>query len=228
MPFRHISTDLKRRSLFLIDEGVNQEDIAWVLEVSVRSMQCWRRNCDIYGSVCPPKNPLQGRPLMLSSHQTTELLLTVENAPEMYLDELMEWLAVYYDVALSKSALHDLLRDCGLSYKHLRKAAMERNPEVRQQFKTFIHHKISAEMLIAIDESSKDDRTIYRHYGRSPVGTRPEIRAPFVRGTRWSILPAMNVEGYMACRVVQGSINGEEFFDFIVQDVVSFSSVSLS
>lgn len=220
MPFRHISEDLKRRSLFLIDEGVDKEDIAWILGISVRSIQRWERNLDVHGSVCPPKNPLQGRPPILTSRQTEELLLTVESAPELYLDELMEWLAIYHDVALSKSALHDILRDCGQTYKLLRKAAVERDPEVRQQFRTFVYHNISAEMLVAIDESSKDDRTVYRHYGRAPQGTRAEIRGPFVRGTRWSILPAMSVEGYIACRVVQGSVNGEEFFDFIVQDVV--------
>ena len=40
------------------------------------------------------------------------------------------------------------------------------------------------------------------------------------RGVRYSILPALTVEGYIAVRVVEGSINGEEFFDFVVNDLV--------
>jgi hypothetical protein len=34
---------------------------------------------------------------------------------------------------------------------------------------------------------------------------------------------AMDVEGYMACHVVLGSVDGNEFFDFIVNKVVSFT-----
>lgn len=40
------------------------------------------------------------------------------------------------------------------------------------------------------------------------------------RGQRYSILPALAVDGYIACRVVKGSVKGPEFFDFIVNDVV--------
>ncbi|KAJ7210515.1 hypothetical protein GGX14DRAFT_363509 [Mycena pura] len=34
------------------------------------------------------------------------------------------------------------------------------------------------------------------------------------------ILPALSLNGYFALRVVEGSVNGEEFFDFILNDVL--------
>ncbi|KAL1684457.1 hypothetical protein GGG16DRAFT_25050, partial [Schizophyllum commune] len=37
---------------------------------------------------------------------------------------------------------------------------------------------------------------------------------------RYSILPALTLDGYIACRVVEGSVDGEEFFDFIITDVL--------
>jgi len=41
------------------------------------------------------------------------------------------------------------------------------------------------------------------------------------RGTRYSILPAITVDGYIAVRVVEGSVDGAEFFDFVLNDLVS-------
>ncbi|KAH7902767.1 hypothetical protein BJ138DRAFT_975325, partial [Hygrophoropsis aurantiaca] len=37
---------------------------------------------------------------------------------------------------------------------------------------------------------------------------------------RYSILPAMSLDGYIALRVVEGSIDSTEFLDFVVNDVL--------
>ncbi|KAJ3826961.1 hypothetical protein F5880DRAFT_1450822, partial [Lentinula raphanica] len=58
-----------------------------------------------------------------------------------------------------------------------------------------------------IDETSKDDRTIYRHYGRAISGQRAVIPANFVRGDRYSFVAALGIEGYAAIRVVPGSLD---------------------
>ncbi|KAJ3915645.1 hypothetical protein F5877DRAFT_2646, partial [Lentinula edodes] len=58
-----------------------------------------------------------------------------------------------------------------------------------------------------VDKTSKDDRTIYRHYGRAPSGSRATIPAQFVRGDRYSIVAAMSINGYETCRVVPGSVD---------------------
>ena len=79
----------------------------------------------------------------------------------------------------------------------------------------------SAGMIVAVDESSKDDRTIFRIYGRSPANSRAVIDAPFVRGERWSVVAALTTMGYLGYRAVSGSVDAFEFFDFIVQDIVS-------
>ncbi|TRM55320.1 hypothetical protein BD626DRAFT_381891, partial [Schizophyllum amplum] len=36
---------------------------------------------------------------------------------------------------------------------------------------------------------------------------------------RYSILPALTLDGYIACRVVKGSVDGEEFLDFVLNDI---------
>ena len=83
----------------------------------------------------------------------------------------------------------------------------------------------TAPQLVFVDETSKDDRTIYRHYGRAPAGQRATIHANFVHGDRYSMVAALSLDGYKALRVVPGSVDGAEFFDFIIHDLVSSFSL---
>jgi hypothetical protein len=82
-----------------------------------------------------------------------------------------------------------------------------------------------AEQVIAADESSQDDGTIFRRWGRAPWGHQASIDADFVRGECFNIAAAISVNGYVATRVVPGSVDGDEFFEFIVEDVVSICSM---
>lgn len=81
--------------------------------------------------------------------------------------------------------------------------------------------------MVFIDESSKDERTIYRHYGRSIRGERASLSAPFRQGDRFSIVAALALEGYIAQRIVEGSVDGGEFFDFITEVVCIIFFLSL-
>ncbi|KAF9242508.1 hypothetical protein BU15DRAFT_86728 [Melanogaster broomeanus] len=38
------------------------------------------------------------------------------------------------------------------------------------------------------------------------------------RGERWSIIPALTTGGYIALRAIPGSVNGEDCFEFILND----------
>ncbi|KZV89160.1 hypothetical protein EXIGLDRAFT_618493 [Exidia glandulosa HHB12029] len=76
-------------------------------------------------------------------------------------------------------------------------------------------------MGVWIDESSKDDRTFLRHYGRAPRGRRAIRRDKLPKGQRYSILPALTVDaGYIAMRVVRGSVKSMTFLDFVLNDVL--------
>ena len=74
--------------------------------------------------------------------------------------------------------------------------------------------------MVILDESSKDDRTLIRKYGCALHGNDPVLTVSLDRGKHYSILPALTLDGYIAIWVVKGSINGEEFFDFVVNDLV--------
>ena len=220
MVYRHISKDLKERALWLISHDYAPEDISELFDISPSSIARWKQNCRVYGSIIPPPNPMQCRPRILNGDMTHDLYTLLEEAPEMYLREIQDWIALTYEVHISRSALHLNIRDAGITYKLLRRAAAERDEDFRQEWKEGVNTHFTASQMVFVDETSKDERTIYRHYGRSVAGNRATISANFVRGERYSMVAALSLDGYEAVHIVPGSVDGEEFLNFIVDDVV--------
>jgi hypothetical protein len=119
-------------------------------------------------------------------------------------------------------ALYSIICDCGLTYKGLQRAAAERDDNWREEWiEDMRMHHIGCQ-LVMVDEMSKDDQMIYCHYGYAPAGCRTTIYANFVRGECYSMVVALSMDGYEAMVVVPGSVDGESFYNFIVNDVVSF------
>jgi transposase len=221
MGYRNISPDMKQRALQLLDQGWEIERIADVLGVSSKSIGRWLEKYAAYGRVDPP-SVLRGRPRLLNVDITEDLRELISETPSLYLDEIREWLAIYYDQPISITALHNHLNVLGLTRKVTRKIAAERDDAARAAWFYDISANYSADQLVFLDESSKDGRTLVRKYGCAPSGEVPVERVIFDRGLRYSILPALTLDGYMAVRVVEGSIDGSEFYDFVLNDVVSF------
>jgi transposase len=223
MVFRHIDPQIKERILWLHHHAaLDDVTLSDLFDVSERSIQRWASNLKQFDDITPPANPIQGRPRILSGDQIDGLLSELTDFPELTLSEMKDWVLITHDLEISKAALHQLLRDVAWSRKLLRKAASERNEVDRTAFMDFIKANILASMVVSVDETSKDNRTIFRHYGWAPQGHRAVAEVDFIRGDRFSIVAALSIEGYIATRVVPGSVNTDEFFDFIVHDVVSY------
>ena len=220
MVYRKISEDLRNRAIILYDRGLIPDDISGLLGISARSLSRWRSNRAAYGSFIPPPTYRSGRPRVLDAEQVLSVSEQLERAPELYLDEIQDWIALTMQTAISRSALAELIRDAGFSYKMLHKAAAERDEAERVEFRDWAHNYVTADMVVTADESSKNDRTIFRRWGRSMRGTSADMYAGFNRGERYSILAAISVNGYVATRIIVGSVDSLEFFDFIISDVV--------
>lgn len=92
-----------------------------------------------------------------------------------------------------------------------------------------------SDQLVFLDETSVDKRTTIRRRGWAPVGQRSRTSEPFVRGQRWvsflshffakslqpdfnfrySVLPALSLDGVLAVDIVEGSYDTEAFSDFV-------------
>lgn len=75
-------------------------------------------------------------------------------------------------------------------------------------------------MLLFIDESAKDERTSFRKYGRAAKGTPCIQRQCFIRGIRYTILPVLTLDGIIAYDIIEGSVTGERFIQFLKDHVV--------
>ena len=114
MVFWKISADMKERTLHLLTEGWELPEIAAVLGVSLKSIDRWADNYDRNGTVIRPSYH-QGRRHLLNAEAISDLKELIDESPELYLDEIGEWLALYHDIPMSTMALHDNLHDLGLT-----------------------------------------------------------------------------------------------------------------
>uniref|UniRef100_A0A0W0FAC0 Tc1-like transposase DDE domain-containing protein n=1 Tax=Moniliophthora roreri TaxID=221103 RepID=A0A0W0FAC0_MONRR len=177
------------------------EDVAEVFGVLTRSIARWEEQFDQDGFYTRHKG-LAGRPRRLSAPVVEEITKLLQENPSLYLDEIIDWLALTHEQPISIGALCDNLRELGLTWKQARNIAAQRDE------------------FVFIDESGKDGHTMIHNYGRAPKGSTPEVEVNHDRGIRYSILPALTLDGYIALHVVEGSVDSEEFFDFIISDVI--------
>lgn len=211
---------MKQRAVQLISEGWSLEQVIEAIGVSRRSIDRWVDNYETFGSVKPPA-VISGRPRVLKPDAIEGLTDLLAESPGLYLDEIAEYLALYHDEPLSITALHDNLTELGITRKIMRRAALERDDALRAAWLEDTLLRYTADEMVFLDESSKDGRTVFRKYGRAPQGKRPVIQESNDRGTRYSILPAITINGYIAVRVIEGSVDGAEFFDFVLDDLVN-------
>ena len=129
-----ISKDLKDCALWLISHGYAPEDICKLFDISRRSIIRWKQNDCFHGSVIPPPNPIQCRPCILNNDMTHDLCTLLEEALEMYLSEIWDWIALTYQVHINRAALHLNICDAGITYKLLHKAVAECNEDLCQEW----------------------------------------------------------------------------------------------
>ncbi|KAE9392284.1 hypothetical protein BT96DRAFT_1000459 [Gymnopus androsaceus JB14] len=197
---RKISQDMKYTALRMWESGWDLDDICSVLVVSPSSMYRWRAILEEFGDVNRPPSGLQ-----------------------TYLDELQWFLAVEHDIAISIPSLQSNLEKAGLTRKLLHKIAIERDYQRQRDFcngiRNLDHFSGTAHEFVTVDESSKNDHTTARRYGRAPIGQRADFEDVFVRGQRYTLCAAMSLKGYIATRVVEGSFDTSEYVSFLLDDV---------
>jgi hypothetical protein len=171
------------------------------------------------------------RPLFSPSGRSRTITLTVlkaihtlyESEPDLYLDELVLWLGINHDIAISTLALHQNLKQAGLTRKLLHKIALERDQEIWQQWKEmqqggdFLQ---DGSQIVCLDKTSKNELTWARCYGRAACGERAELTDVFIRGDWYSLLAALTIDGYIATEVVPGSFDSISFYEFVQEKVV--------
>ncbi len=88
---------------------------------------------------------------------THDLYTLLEEAPEMYLSEIQDWIALSHEVHISKATLHLNIHDAGITFKLLCRAAAEHDEDLQQEWMQNVNANFVASQMVFVDETSKDD-----------------------------------------------------------------------
>jgi len=133
-----------------------------------------------------------------------------------------------YKLQLNPAQLSKWLKKQGLVWKKVRHNALvsSTNPlkfaqEARERDEVLRNAwmrrlgQFCAEQLVFLDESGFNPRTGDVTHGWAKKGEVIRQKVPGPKGENYSLLPAMTVDGYIACNVHQGAVNMEMFRDFV-------------
>ena len=59
-----------------------------------------------------------------------------------------------------------------------------------------------------------------RTHGYAKKGKVIQYQVPVQRSPNISILPAMTIDGYIACSIYHGAVNGDRFVSFLEHDLL--------
>ena len=132
---------------------------------------------------------------------------------------MQDFLFDEFDIQTSRYAIHRILRAARWSRKEVSKRAAERSAPLRHAWQGRQKQWL-ADQLVFLDESAANERTGDRKYGWAPIGVDCEMPVPVKRSERWSILPALTIDGYISHIIFQGAITSELFEDFVEYQVL--------
>lgn len=179
-----------------------------------------RTNFEVFGRPYPPPLTKMGRPRALTTAQEDWIELFLEENPTAYLDEVA--LAVWdvFEIDVSLATVWNVLRRRNWSRKKVRAFAAQRSDELRAQWRLDTA-EWRLDQLCFVDECAGNERTGYRRMGWSPKGMSCFELRLLSRADRWSILPALTVNGYLDDPLIlQGAVTKEAFEWWLIHVVI--------
>ena len=188
--------------------------IAQNLSISVSTAQRIYKRFESHGTVEPSYSRSKAHLHSLDEHAQLYLLGVVMENPSLYLDELCSKISEQFNMTVSPSTVCRTLHKYGISRKKIRQVAAQRCYAFRGTFMSQIFLFVR-NMLVWVDETGCDNRTHIRKFGYSLIGTTPTYTRLLIRGQRYNAIAAMSCSRILALEVKNGTIDGEDFFDFI-------------
>ena len=172
-----------------------------------------------YNEFMHPFTQPRGRKRLLDRDDLNYLDAILRAEPGLFLDELQEKLRIVRNIEVSISTLSRTLSHLAITHKSIAKEAAERNEHLRATWQIAMA-QYDPQQLVFIDEAGVDDQTNFRKNGWAPLGQTCVRRTSFLRGRKYSILPALSVDGIVALDIFEGSVNREYFLMFLRNHLV--------
>ena len=230
MPRHIVSNHTKLNIPALSEDGYTMKEICRLLGIKktlvYRTLTLYKQ----FGVVYNPHtySRVIRRHRILSMADITFISNVVAHRSTIYLDELQHELWEKRQVYATTPTLYRALRSLQLTRKKISFAASERNEELRARYMNRIGAEApDANMLLFIDEAAKDRRTSCRPSGRSFQGQCCHGKRYFVRGVRYSILPAITLDGIITYDIIEGPVDSTRFLRFLQEHIVSLMHFKL-
>ncbi|XP_028394601.1 uncharacterized protein LOC114518809 [Dendronephthya gigantea] len=156
----------------------------------------------------------RGKQRLLSARENEILKSMVMTKPELYLDEYKDWLKEITGKQVSISTICRSIIRLGFTYKKLTVIAKQRNEFKRAAFSRSLA-TISRNMLLFVDETTKDKKRLQRFMGHFFPGHLNTMVGNFVREDRYSVVAALDINGIVATHTVPTAFNTASFNFFM-------------
>jgi transposase len=227
---RKISRDVKIAAVKLYEcHLLDVDDILDCCNFSRRTwfqiLKLWRET----GDVVSEAQSISGRLRTLDYDDIHYLQNLIEDNPDYFLDELLHLLKTNRFISLHFTTVFRELQRARVSHKKLQRIAREQDEDRRIDFmRRMVQY--DPEELGFIDEVSRDERSIGRHYGWSKKSRRAKKKQPFVWGRCTSTVGVLTLDGFVAGTTVEGSLTKEillEWLEFNIVGVLVLFLISL-
>lgn len=167
-----------------------------------------------------PDDYAGGRPPALTDEIVTDLERLLVDEPDLYLDELVEYLEIQWGRSVSESTVCRRLQERGLKLKVMSRVAGQRDEEQRSHWRDDVQ-RYRADQLVFVDECAASERNLIRKKGRFVSGAPPAERSGRRISPRYSVLPAITLDGWLSDPVIlQESITAEIFEEWLEEKVM--------
>lgn len=208
------SLDLRWRIIWLhTAQHLTTSDISRLMCVSRKTVKRYTKQFELSGEIQPVPH-CHGPKWLLGELEQLFLLQTILRNPGIYLHEIQAKLLARFGVTVSISTICKTLKFMGCSRQVIQHVAIQRNDKLRAKFMAEIS-AYDPSMLIWLDESGCDRRNSTRKWGYSLRGMTPRDQRLLVRGVRYSVVPIVSVKGIHDIHIIQGTMTGERFENFI-------------
>jgi hypothetical protein len=102
----------------------------------------------------------------------------------------------------------------GCTRQVIQHIAIQQSDELRAKFMAEVS-LYDPSMLLWLDETGCDRRNSTRKKAYSIRGITPRDHRILVRGVRYSVVPVVSVDGIHDIHIIEGTMNGERFEDFL-------------
>lgn len=218
MPGRTISVELRRRIVFcFFVRHMRITHISNSLFVPRRTVTRLIAQFLDRGTVRPLARRGRRRILDDADMEALRHSLEMEDCT-LYLDEMVAWMRRHRGREISVPGMALSLARHGITRKVVERNARERDPVFRAHYELSVAD-IDSRRLVFIDEIGFNRRCYGRRYGWALASRRAVSTQPFVRGPKYSMITAMNYNGVVAYKLVEGSANAASFMDFLINDL---------